>query len=249
MTEEEWTEWFARAIDAILRGEQPAPVPSGLDGQDLESLLRIARLRLEAAQSTRAASLDYEPEVWQRLVSRIESGKSPAAGPAVPDLDLPERDTEELRDIVALRMQMAREAMQIADAHKDDVWERVRARVGDQAPGKRWLSMFPAGRAPDEPAAVIPATQRHFRRRSVPTDEAVLNELAEQAMARLAEIAADPVQTKIRARKRCGVYEDPAQWDRHQPFWRTWGTPLIAGVGALLVLAAATLVGVSAGIV
>jgi len=249
MTEDEWTEWLTHAIDDLLRGEEPAPVPTGLDDLDLESLLLVARLRLDASRSAQAASAEYEPEVWQRLISRFESG-GPAAGAHAQGPDLPETTDEELGDIVSLRMEMAREALKIAEAHKDDVWERVRARVGGQAPGKRWLSMFPPGQAPEEPPhSVVPETQRHFRERSVPTDdEAVLNEMAERAMARLAEIAADPMQVKIRARMRGEFSSALAQDEAATP---RSGARLIAGAGAILVLAAAVvaLVGVTAGIV
>jgi hypothetical protein len=247
MTEEEWTEWFTHAIDDLFRGEEPPPAPTGLDARDLESLLQVARLRLDAGRSAQAAGAEYEPEVWQRLIARIESGGPAAEAPAQRP-DLPEGHHEELQHIVSLRMELAREAMMIAEAHKDDVWERVRARVGDQAPGKRWLSMFPPGQAPEQPPpGPVPETQRHFRERSTPTDEAVLNEMAERAMQRLAEIATDPVQVKIRARMRGEFRSVLAQEEAAAP---RPGARLIAAVGAMLVLAVAVaLIGLTTGIV
>ena len=36
---------------------------------------------------------------------------------------------DDLRDVIGLRMQLSREALDLADKHRDEVWERLRSRI------------------------------------------------------------------------------------------------------------------------
>ena len=58
---------------------------------------------------------------------------------------------DDLRDVIGLRMQLAREALDMAEGHRDEVWTRLRSRInslgdnpdavaetGRSAPSARW---------------------------------------------------------------------------------------------------------------
>jgi len=36
---------------------------------------------------------------------------------------------DDLRDVIGLRMQLSREALDLAEEHRDEVWERLRSRI------------------------------------------------------------------------------------------------------------------------
>ncbi len=42
---------------------------------------------------------------------------------------------DNLRDVIGLRMQLAREALELAEEHRDEVWARLRSRISDLEDG------------------------------------------------------------------------------------------------------------------
>ncbi len=142
MNEQERADWMARAIDDLVHGDRPAEPPVDLDGDEIGTLMRVARARLETARESAHAGLQYEGAVWQRVLERLEQRQSPGGAhtDAAPDhmasiggfaaLDEPERgETRDLKDIVLLRRQMSEQMLSLAEAHRDSVWQEVQSRI------------------------------------------------------------------------------------------------------------------------
>lgn len=170
MTDDERAKQLARAIDDLISGTESPGESHGLDDDELEALLRVAEERIQAGRERREAGSAHEGEVWKRLSERL----SQQAG-ATPDVDIPREQHDALRDIVSLRMQMATEVFEIAEAHRDEVWERVQSRLGGVS------------------SKDIPVEAR---------DEAEVEALTRRSLNRLAEIASDPVENRFRERLR-----------------------------------------------
>jgi hypothetical protein len=145
MNEEERADWLARAIDDLLSSDRQRPKeppPPELERDELNNLMRVAEDRLDTSQTRMQAGLQYEGEVWKgvlrkldrrRRPRKVKRAKPPAAIPPDDQFSL-ERDLEqfeidELRDIAKMRRQLAEEAAAIAEAHRDDVWEKVQSRL------------------------------------------------------------------------------------------------------------------------
>jgi hypothetical protein len=128
MTDDERADWLARAIDDIIRGAEPSDSPPALSEIEAESLLQAARLRLESGRSAQETAADHESAVWERLMARLERHGAPTEEPAPPDA----HSDDELRQVIGLRMHLAHEALQIAEQHREEVWERVRSRIGGE---------------------------------------------------------------------------------------------------------------------
>ena len=145
MNEEERAEWLARAIDDLLskdRQRPKEPPPPRLDREELNALLRIASSRAEAADSRLHSGLQYEGEVWQRVLKRLDRRQFPRevrsfdAPASVSELDefvagreLEQMEIDELREIARMRREMAERAASIGEEHRDDVWQRVQGRL------------------------------------------------------------------------------------------------------------------------
>jgi hypothetical protein len=149
MNEEERAEWLARAIDDFLardRQRPKEPPPPDFDREELNALMRIASARAEAGDSRLHSGLQYEGEVWQRVLKRLDRRKFPRD---VRPFDTTTRDSEwdellagreleqmeidELRDIARMRRQMAERAASIGEEHRDEVWQRVQDRLQGKA--------------------------------------------------------------------------------------------------------------------
>jgi len=157
MNEEERADWLARAIDDLLNQDRQRPTeppPPELDREELNALLRIASARAEAAQSVMHKGIQYEGEVWQRVLQRLDRRRTPRtvrpfdATEAVTEAnedaashDLQEMEVDELRQIARLRRQLAEQAVSIAEAHRAEVWKRVQSRLGVDTK-KNWWSQF-----------------------------------------------------------------------------------------------------------
>ena len=145
MNEEERADWLARAIDDLLSSDRQRPKeppPPELERDELNSLMRIAEERLDDSQTRTQTGVQYEGEVWQGVLRKLDRrrrprkakrAKPPAAVP--PDdqfsleRDLDQFEIDELRDIAKMRRQLAEEAAAIAEAHRDDVWQKVQSRL------------------------------------------------------------------------------------------------------------------------
>jgi hypothetical protein len=145
MNEEERAEWLARAIDDLLnkdRQRPKEPPPPKFDREELNALLRIASARAEAANSRLHSGLQYEGEVWQRVLKRLDRRQFPrqvrsfdAPGP-VSELDefeagreLEQMEIDELREIARMRREMAERAASLGEEHRAEVWQRVQGRL------------------------------------------------------------------------------------------------------------------------
>ena len=150
MKERERAHRLARAIEDLLQGHPPAD----LDDEDLNELLQIANIRLDAARSSSHAGAQHEGTVWQQVLARLarlqgtETGEpngianllENAEDPAATE-DPAEFDIKELQDIIALRRQMAERTASLAEAHRAPVWQQVQARIQARSQ-KRGLFSF-----------------------------------------------------------------------------------------------------------
>lgn len=146
MSRGERAERLARAIEDLVQGRQPPQ----LDDDELEELLQIARIRLDAGQAAARAGAHQERSIWEQVVSELEkirhrkNGHS-SAPPKATNLmtgDAPGKfDVQELQDIINLRRQIAEEATSLAEMHRDAVWQKVQARL--QAGESETRGFFP----------------------------------------------------------------------------------------------------------
>ncbi len=145
MKEQGRADELAQAVQDLLEGQ---PVPD-LQDEDLNGLLRMARLRRDAARAAAHASAQHEGSVWQQLLARL--GRLPgkkqagnAAGtPIGASADDPEMlDFKELEGIIDLRRKMAEQAASLADVHREAVWRQVQARIQDRS-SRRGLLPLP----------------------------------------------------------------------------------------------------------
>ena len=150
MNDEERADWLARAIDDLLsrdRQRPKEPPPPELERDELNALMRIAGERIESSQTSLQAGLQYEGDVWKGVLRKLDRRRRPRKAKrsnppaAVPpddqfslERDLEQFEIDELRDIAKMRRQLAEEAASIAEAHRDDVWQRVQSRLSDATP-------------------------------------------------------------------------------------------------------------------
>jgi hypothetical protein len=170
MTDEERAERLARAIDDLIQSIESPDTSHGLDDEELDALLRVAQDRLEAGRARQDKGERYESEVWERLQDRLTAQTRPTR-----HIDLPREQHDALRDIISLRMQMANDIFNIAESHKDVVWERVQFRLRQSAP----------------------------RPHEIPTEtgpETDIESMTRRSLGRLAQLASDPVQNRFRER-------------------------------------------------
>jgi hypothetical protein len=125
MTADERADWLARAIDDIIRGAEPPASPPALSEAEASSLLQAARLRLATGRTAQETAADHESAVWERLAARLQRHPSPST-----EETKAEPPDSELRHVIGLRMHLAQEALQIAEQHREEVWQRVRSRIG-----------------------------------------------------------------------------------------------------------------------
>ncbi|MBI2914205.1 MAG: hypothetical protein HYY03_09850 [Chloroflexi bacterium] len=135
MKEQGRADELARAIEELLQGH-PAP---DLHDEDLNDLLRMARVRRDAARAAGHASAQHEGAIWQQLLARLgrlgQKQASNAAGTpkdaAVGDPEM--LDFKELEGVIDLRRQMAEHSASLAEVHRDAVWKQVQARIQDRS--------------------------------------------------------------------------------------------------------------------
>ena len=149
MSEKERAHRLAKAIDRLMRGEEP-----DLDDQELAELLQVARLRRAASRQAQSLSEKYRDFVWARIEARImqqleQQGQTPggitnplAMGrTGAPEEDL-ETDSDELGDIISTRHRLSQEITDMAEAYRDLVWQRVQARIkASSTRQRRWFPL------------------------------------------------------------------------------------------------------------
>ena len=176
MNEEERAEWLARAIDDLMhkdRQRPKEPPPPKLDREELNALLRIASSRAEAADSRLHSGLQYEGEVWQRVLKRLDRRQFPRdvksfdAPASVSELDefvagreLEQMEIDELREIARMRREMAERA---ASLRRRAPRRRLATRSGP-ARGQR-PDEVPFSPAKGRPRPACRGARPHGRRR------------------------------------------------------------------------------------
>lgn len=139
MHDEDRADRLAKAIEEMVQGN----MPEGIDDEELQELLRIAKIRLDAAHQAAEAGGEAQSAVLERLVARLklpqkqdsaEPNSSTTAHDSAGDIpasneDREDLDIKELQEVIDLRRQMSEHAAAISEAHRDAVWQRVQARV------------------------------------------------------------------------------------------------------------------------
>jgi len=158
---------LARAIEEMVQGG----LPEDLGDEELQELLQIARIRLDAARMATQTGAETQDAVLERLIARLhglhgernggEAGPSTvdSAGDFAPDDDDPENvGVRELQDIISMRHHAAEEAAAISEQHREAVWQRVQARIGtyqEERPGLIHWPFHRRDREADEFGAVL----------------------------------------------------------------------------------------------
>ncbi len=153
MPDKDREERLAKAIEQMVQGR----TPEDLDDEELKELLRIAEIRLDAAQQAAEGDTEAQNDVLQRLIARLNWGREDTSGQSDEpptardsagaigshDEDLEQMDVKELQDVIDLRRQMAEQAASIAETHREAVWQRVQARIQAGLAEERGLFRWP----------------------------------------------------------------------------------------------------------
>ena len=251
MRERERAEWVARAIEDLLDGAAPGPVPAGLDQGDLQSLIALAKARLEGARLAARAGLQYEGQVWHDVLLRLTPRAAPAVRPSLGeaslqgvqpsdvDFELLDSEVDDLFQIMNMRRQMAEEIASQAEAHRAEVWQRVQSRIKSSAARE---ARFVSGQQPSDDEAnpvVGPSNEVND-----PPEDAVFEAVrARRAFSVAAQQAAAGSQERVWGRVVAAVTAAPAAAPReptfagaHTHFW-----PLLATLAAGVAILAAAL--------
>ncbi|KKM68639.1 hypothetical protein LCGC14_1458910 [marine sediment metagenome] len=168
MRDEDRADKLAKAIEEMVQGH----TPEGLDDEELDELLQIAKIRFDAGQLAARAGAEAQPEVLKRLMARLGSlqegdNREPDGLPtasvsageiASGDRDPEQLDVQELQHIVGLRHRMAERAATISESHREAVWQRVQASIQAELSEKRGLFRWPfrrRDRAADDFSAAL----------------------------------------------------------------------------------------------
>ena len=156
MRDQDREERLAKAIEEMVQGR----TPGDLDDEELKALLRIAKIRLDAAQQAAEGGTEAQNDVLQRLIARLNWGQKGATGEpdelptandsmsaiGSDDVGLEQTDIKELQDIIDLRRRMAQHAASIAETHREAVWQRVQARIQAGLADEHGFFRWPFGR-------------------------------------------------------------------------------------------------------
>lgn len=257
MKEQERADRLARAIEEMIQ----SGTPPALDDAELNDLLLLARLCLDTAREAARASAPYEQSVWKRILSRIRKGgeqekrgengdagkEPPQAQPSAKRQEGDEMSIQELQSIVAIRREMAENAMALAAAHRDSVWLQVQSRI--QARSERGgLLGWPLRRTSPQAVAFAEHIDRIINEE--PTEPAGDPELAQlvrlahmrRVMAQQAMTLAKDRRGRIWARLRPRLMARQMMGQRRRsPFYaprQAWLKPVAAGAAALLLVVA-----------
>jgi hypothetical protein len=259
MHDPEQADRLAKAIEEMVQGR----TPEDLSDEELQQLLQIARIRLDAAQLAAEASGEAQGAILERLIARLNllqkdngdgaNGSATAhdrAGEFAAGDDDPEHDdVKELQDIIDLRREVSEYASNIAEGHREAVWQRVQTRIQFRQSEKRGFLRWPFRRR-DREADDFGATLDRMIL-GEPIWEAGDSKLEElMAVARMRRAAAATThsgfldqQARVWARLRPRLMaclsrsrQRPAFWRRAVPPW-----PKLAAAGATVALVAAAL--------
>lgn len=139
MHDQDRADRLAKAIEEMVQGR----MPQDLDDEELQQLLQIAKIRLDAARQAAEAGSEAQSAVLERVVARLnlfqkqgdsEPNGSIAAHDSAADIaagyeDPEQIDVRELQEIIDLRRQMSEDAAAVSEAHREAVWQRVQTRI------------------------------------------------------------------------------------------------------------------------
>lgn len=223
MNEEERAERFARDLDQFLFGSQNPP--ADLDDDDLTSLMDVANRRLDRSNATRQRAEEYEADVWERLLARLDddAGAEDAADPTL--------DATGMTDVIAMRRRVAEDAQTLAEAHRDDVWARIEERLA----GDGSQSVATAGEV-SRPAGA-PYT----------SDDPEFDSLVRIALGNAHSPPRDPEMTQ-RLWARVGGFPDPREMERSlDKRWEPASIPASLAAKALGLAAAVAILVAAVG--
>jgi len=153
MHDQDRADKLAKAIEEMVQGR----MPEDLDDEELQELLQIAKIRLDAARLAAEAGSEAQSAVLERLIARLNLLQKRDAGElngftaahdragdiAANDEDPEHVDVKELQDVIDLRRQMAEHAAAVSEAHREAVWQRVQARIQASESEKRGFFRWP----------------------------------------------------------------------------------------------------------
>jgi hypothetical protein len=164
MNERQRADQLAQAIDVLIHGATP-PATAPADSE-LRSLIAVANARLGASRG--AAAHDIQESVWQRIMTRLDvrpQARREVSQEIVAD--------EAMKETIVARRQLSSSILDLAEQHRDDVWQRVQARIG-KSPRRMPSVRSEASIADDKPE----------RTRFFPTGDADLDGLLSAALDR-----------------------------------------------------------------
>ena len=259
MHDEDRADKLAKAIEEMVQGH----MPERLDDEELDELLQIAKIRLDAGQLAARAGVEAQAEVLKRLMDRLGSLQEgdnrepdglPTASDSAGDIASGDRDPEQLdvqglRHIVGLRHRMAERATTISESHREAVWQRVQARIQTELSKKRGLFRWPFRRRDREADVFDAALDRIILGKPIWEDQdsklAGLIHVARvrRAAAETANVGFVDHQARVwaRIRPRLMARRSPS---RPSPIYQHRGAtpwPKLAAAGAVIALVIAAL--------
>ncbi len=130
---------LAKAIEEMVQGR----MPEDLNDEELQQLVQIAKIRLDAAHLAAEAGTEAQSAILERLIARLnllqeQASSEPEGSTTTHDCaediaadrtDPEQTDIKELQEVIDLRRRMSEQAAAISDAHREAVWQRVQARI------------------------------------------------------------------------------------------------------------------------
>jgi len=260
MRDQDRADKLAKAIEEMVQGR----MPEDPDDEELQELLQIAKIRLDAARLAAEAGSEAQSAVLERLLARLNLLQKQDVGEpngfttvddrtrgtaANGDEDPEHVDVKELQDVIDLRRQMAEHAAAVSEAHREAVWQRVQARIQASESEKRGFFRWPFRRRDREVKAFGTALDRMIL--GEPIWEAKDSKLEELLrVARMRQVAATTARTsfidqqaRVWARLRPRLMARLGRSRRPSVFQRRAAAPWpkLAAAGAAVALVAAAL--------
>lgn len=259
MHDQDRADKLAKAIEEMVQGR----MPKDLDDEELQQLLQIAKIRLDAARQAAEAGAEAQSTVLERLIARLnvlqkqgnaEPNDSTAAHDLPEDIaadreDAEHLDVKEIQEVINLRRQMAEHAATISEAHRETVWQRVQARIQASQSEKRSFFRWPFRRRDREADDFGATLDRMILGKPIwEAGDSRLEELLR--LARIRRVAAATAHTgfldqqaRVWARLRPRLMARLSR-SRHPPAFQGRATapwPKLAAAGAAVALVAAAL--------
>ncbi len=250
---------LAKAIEEMVQGR----TPEDLSDEELQQLLQIARIRLDAAREAAEAGNEAQSAVLDRLIARLNllrnrdngepNGSTTShdrAGDTAPDHEDPDHtDVKELQEIIDLRRQMSEHAAAVSEAHREAIWQRVQARIQTSQSERRGFFHWPFRRRDREADDFGVTLDRMILGEPIwEARDSKLEELLSVARMRRAAAASARTgfldqQARVWARLRPRLMACLSRSRRRPVFWRKAASPWpkLAAAGAVVALVAAAL--------